>query len=398
MSHGDATVKVFMLTALFAFTLAHLSASALPSTDLEAVGVRLASAANTQEMDALVNKAEQERRAAASRLTDLLGSAISDDVRIRACYLVGVLGDAASVDALTPLLDLGYFPNRHAEHKLTVHPLEGYTCGAALVQLSLPVVKDRLVGVIEHPANICQRDQALWLLNYLESSGHLHTAAAEPEVEDDLRAAELSAGREGTAELEAARAAFRARKYVMNCRIVAGDAPPAPRHVPVEKLENTVERLRSAKSRDDLDGITYGVEDLRQAVLKSLFGVLRSSAPGPIKGRACFLLGQFHAPGDELLIANVSVDWPDGRDRHPCEAALAQTWVTSSPYVMTALATVDDPEARQRLARIVVGWWGSAGAAERIKEYINNSRSPRMTQRLTEALTLIDSSHGKVRS
>jgi hypothetical protein len=345
-------------------------------------------------LDVIVSQVDDERRATVAKLIDLLRGTGPDAAKVRACYLVGVLGDLSVADALIANLDLDYSPSSLDDHKITVRLIYGTPCEAALFGFG-PAIMDRLVEVVANPESLCQRDRGLWLLYTIANAQAEGHAAAQDEVRIILLRAKAKAESGEATRLESALGALESRRWFGTCaRVVHEEGNKEPAHLPVNSLDRTAERLRAAKSPTELDGIMYGVEDERKELIASLLELLETSTSMLAKARACYLLGQFHPQGDQRLIDNAGLEWVGGRVRYPCEEALAKAWPSGPWMVMAALAAEHDPVRRERLVGLMIRWYGGAGAAARLADRMHRLKDLDEVLMLSQALAIAEA-YGK---
>ncbi len=377
--------------ALLAVAYLALQSGASLASDLSSAAARLAVPASGHQLDAIVAELDGERRATGAQLVEILRGKEPDAIKIRACYLVGVLGDSSAADALIHNLEIGYIPSNLDDNKITTRLLTDSPCASALLLFG-PAIRDRLVKVIADPESPCQRAQALSVLLAMAGSEGVNPAAAHIEVGQVLRCAKSKAsGREATG-LQAALDAWESGQWSIICskRVVHEEGLREGPHLRVDELDRTAVRLETAKSAVELGGIMNGVEDERRSMMASLIALLDTSAVAAVKARACHLLGQFHAPGDQRLIDNMGLEWAGGRERYPCEEALAKAWHSSPPFVMSALAAGDDSVKRERLVGLMIGWYGGSGAAARLAQAIHRYTDPAAALRLSQALAVAE--------
>jgi PKD repeat protein len=371
-----------------------LLADASAASDLSSAAIRLAAATNARQMDAIAAELENERRAMVGQLVAILRGESPDATKIRACILLGAFGDDSAEGALSENLDLVHLPSSD-RISMSVDPAP---CATALLTYG-PAVRENLVKVIEDSQNACGRLRALWILYVIASSQVSTDEAAQFQVNQMLHRAMENANEGEKTMLESALESLATHpSWNRGCRRFVQDQEPerAP-HLGVTELGRTAERLRAAKSQKDLDGIVSGVEDERRGLVESLLALFETQAAAPVKVRACYLLGQFHANGDKRLVENVALEWQGGRERYPCQEALARAWATAPAVVLGGLTDEEDEARRGRLVDLMIGWYGGAGTVQRLTAELSKETGPKAA-RLKQALAIAETyarKHGK---
>ena len=374
------------LATVICFAL--LSDASLAS-DLSSSASRLAVPASGHQLDAIVAELDGERRATVAQLVEILRGKDPDATKIRACFLLGTLGDHSAEDALIENLDIVHRP--YTPRKVSWrNALNRSPCATALLAYG-PPIRDSVIQVIKNPQSPCARDQALWILYAIASSQTATDRAAQVQVVQILRRAEGSAKDIEKMRLEASVESLDSHPWyhtLCDRRVLEEQPEPAP-HLAMGDLDRTAARLRVAKSPEELDGIVYGVEDQRQTMVESLLALLETQAAAPVKARACYLLGQFHTAADQRLADNVGLEWTGGTERYPCQEALARAWATGPAVVLSSLAEEGNEMKRQHLVDLMIGWYGGAGAATRLADAMQK-RSGLPAARLKQAMLIAE--------
>jgi hypothetical protein len=379
---------VFM-SILTAGLLAYPS-SASVAADLKSVAARLESAATAQELDSIVAEAEGARQKTTAKPIDLLQEKSSSElVKAHACYLLEGLGDLSAVDSLIQNIDVGFRSPGFDEHR--IYPIDPWPCSGALVRLG-NAIRDRVVRLIATTESACKRDLGLNVLMSVASADGAGAASQAEEVEGILRNAMPRAGQLESQRLQAALGSVANRSWSpLHCPVK--EPEPEERHekvphFPGGDLDIAAVRLSLAKSREEMEGIVFDIDDQRRSLLSSLDAVIRQSRVTSVKARACFLLGQFHVwLGDQQLVENVDLEWAGGRERYPCEEALIKGGRGGDRSVMSYLARTDDLAQGGHLVHVMISWYGGARVAARLKEAMGKAEGE-STKRLAEALKI----------
>jgi hypothetical protein len=388
--------KVLRLIAALAVGLSGQSAGAVLANSPASVTGRLAAAQGEHELDSIVAELDGERERTATKLLAVLRSSDRDRVKARACYLLGVLGDASSVDTLIDNIGVA-----HSSWDMELRiPLMGpFPCAESAARFGVPA-QERVLSLLATTEDVCKRDLGLMVLEWLMTMPHGGGAERDAEVRKVLIAAGAKAESSASSKLQRALEGVAQRSWLSpRCKATAEDSedrPPAVQihrfdskpdvsAVRIESLEMLPILLESAKSSAELDAIVKAADERRHNLLSLLDALLLSTSRAPVKSRVCYLLGRFHTDRVDPLIKSIDVGAGGTKEGYPCENALIRAGRVYTDIVVTSVSREENPERRAHLVNVITSLYGARRAVLILEAAMKNEKGD-AARRLAEAL------------